>query len=104
MVHDSHGLHHFLNRKRKLRWQRVFDKLIYVVGVVGPLMTLPQVFKIWIGQNATGVSAISWIAYLITAIFWMIYGVIHKEKPIIVTYFLWIILDVLVIAGAVIYG
>ncbi len=104
MVHDSHGLHHFLTRKRELKWKRIFDKLIYVVGVIGPLMTLPQVFKIWINHQVSGVSIISWAAYLIMAFFWVIYGFIHKEKPIILTYLLWVLLDALVVLGVVVYG
>ncbi|MBW2999558.1 hypothetical protein KY339_02695 [Candidatus Woesearchaeota archaeon] len=114
MVHDSHGLHHFHKRKRihvkhepyphPKKWKRFIDKTIYAVGVFGPLMTIPQLTKIWIDKNAAGVSAISWGAYLITAIFWFIYGVAHKEKPIIVTYAIWIFLEIFIVIGAVLYG
>ncbi len=79
------------------------DRFIYVVGVFGPLMTIPQVTKIWFEKNATGVSVISWISYLLCAIFWLIYGVMHREKPIIVTYAIWIVLDFLIVIGALIY-
>ncbi len=67
-------------------------------------MTLPQVFKIWIGQNASGVSVISWLGYLIAAWFWLLYGFIHKEKPIIVTYLTWTVLVVMVIVGTLLYS
>jgi len=113
MVHDSHGLHHFHKRKRIYqnheqyphphKWKRLMDRFIYVVGVFGPLMTIPQVTKIWFEKNAAGVSVISWISYLLCAIFWLIYGVMHREKPIIVTYAIWIVLDFLIVIGALIY-
>ncbi|HJO01876.1 MAG: PQ-loop domain-containing transporter [Candidatus Woesearchaeota archaeon] len=108
------GLHHFHIRKRvhqkhesyphPHKWKRFMDKAIYVAGVFGPLMTLPQLTKIWIEKNAAGVSVISWASYLIAAIFWLIYGIMHKEKPIIFAYSLWIGLEILIVVGTIIYG
>ena len=77
---------------------------IYVVGVFGPLMTIPQVIKIWGDKTAAGVSLLSWVSYLFVAVFWVVYGVMHKEKPIIVTYSTWIILEIMVVAGIILYG
>lgn len=67
------------------KWKRFIDNIIYFVGMVGPIMTIPQVWNIWIEQNASGVSPISWSAYLIVSMFWLTYGITHKEKPIIFT-------------------
>ncbi len=80
------------------------DKAVYVVGAIGPLMTLPQISKIWFEKNASGVSILSWSAFLFYAIFWLIYGIIHKEKPIIFAYILWVTLQSLVVIGIIIYG
>ena len=114
MVHNSHGLHHFHKRKRvhlKLekyphpdKSKRFMDKAIYVIGVLGPILTLPQIYKIWIEKNATGVSIISWSAYLLIAFFWVIYGFMHKEKPIILTYLTWIVIHAFVVIGIAMYG
>ena len=114
MSKQTTAWHHFTIRKRVYqkhepyphpdKFKRFFDKIIYLVGIVGPVMTIPQLMKIWIDKNAQGVSAISWMAYLLTAICWMAYGIIHKEKPIILTYVFWIILDILVVVGTLIYG
>ena len=114
MANHTEGLHHYNTRKRihqkhepyphPHKWKNFMDRMIYVVGVFGPIMTIPQLSKIWIEQNAAGVSAISWTAYLIAAIFWLIYGIMHKETPIILTYSLWIILEVFIIIGIIIYG
>jgi uncharacterized protein with PQ loop repeat len=107
------GLHHYHKRKRKEkpkkfnlenRWVKLMDKVIYMVAISGPLMTLPQIFKIWIEQNSSGVSIISWGAYLIGAFFWIGYGFMHGEKPIIVANLLWIVFTSLIIAGVLIYG
>jgi len=79
------------------------DQAIYLVGLLGPILTLPQVMIIWVQQNASGVSLVSWIAYLVTACFWLTYGIMHKEKPIIFTNSIWIMLDILIIIGIIIY-
>ena len=114
MAQSSHGLHHFHRRKRihklhelyptKDPLKRFMDKAIYVVGVFGPLMTIPQVIKIWGDKTAAGVSLLSWVSYLFVAVFWVVYGVMHKEKPIIITYSTWIILEIMVVAGIILYG
>lgn len=114
MSPSSGGLLHAHTRKRvhqqletyphPNKWKRIMDKAIFVVGAVGPVMTIPQLAKIWLEKNAVGVSALSWGAYLITAIFWLMYGIMHKEKPIIFTYSIWIVLEALIVVGTLIYG
>jgi len=110
MVQESHGMHHAHKRKRrndyphKEPWKRFLDKAIYVVALTGVVMTVPQVYKIWVGQNAAGVSALSWGVYGIVAVFWLLYGIAHKEKPIIVTNVFWILLDISIVIGTMLYG
>lgn len=110
----SKALHHFHLRKRihlenqpyphPDKWKNFLDRIIYVVGISGPIMTIPQLYKIWIEQNANGVSFISWTSYLVTSIFWLMYGLTHKEKPIIVTNICWVIINTLIIIGIIFYG
>src|SRR3989338_160779 len=107
MVHDGHAAHHLNKRKRvheKLepyphpdKLKRFMDQLVYFVGVLGIVMTIPQITNIWVEKNASGVSAISWSAYLVTAVVWTAYGVLHGEKPIIITSAVWIFLDLMII-------
>ena len=114
MIQHTEGLHHFHTRKRihvkhepyphPHKWKRFMDHAIYAVGIFGPIMTIPQVTKIWIHRNAAGVSAISWISYIIAAVFWLIYGIMHKEKPIILTYTIWIFLEIFIVVGVLLYG
>lgn len=107
MVHGGKGLHHLQKNtylSKATPFKKFMDKLVLVAAVIGPFMTLPQLYKIWFLKLAAGVSALSWSGYLIYAIIWFIYGIIHKEKPIIITYTIWIILEIFVILGTLIYG
>ena len=114
MPQNSQGLHHFHKRKisqknnkklsHKDKLKKVMDDAVYILGVVGQILALPQIFKIWLSKNAAGVSAIAWVSFLLGACFWVTYGIIHKEKPIIFTYSVWIMIDSMVIIGTVLYG
>lgn len=107
------GVHHIHKRKRKhhklleyphsKKWIRFLDKFLLVVAVVGPLITLPQILKIYVGQNATGVSTLSWGLFALFNIPWIVYGVVHKDKPIIIGYSLWLVTNIIVVVGALIY-
>jgi MtN3 and saliva related transmembrane protein len=110
----SHPLHHLHKRMRasgealhpypaKSRTIRFVDGMIYVTGVLGPFASLPQLIEIWVHKNAAGVSAFSWTGYTIGTVLWLIYGVVHREKPIIITQVLWLVFNVLITIGAFIY-
>ncbi|MEK7509932.1 MAG: PQ-loop domain-containing transporter [Patescibacteria group bacterium] len=109
------GLHHVHLRKRmhqkhlepfpaRTGWMRLLDKLVLAVGIIGPLTAVPQILKIYILQDATGVSVISWGVWILLDFPWIAYGVVHRERPIIVTYSLWFFMNVAVFVGAVTYG
>lgn len=83
--------------------KRFLDKLIYFVGISGPIMTIPQVYNIWILKHTIGVSIITWSWLAIVAITWTIYGIAHKEMPIIVVNLAWLFVEILIIIGLIIY-
>ena len=81
-----------------------FDRFIVLVGVLNAVFTLPQVLQIWIGQDASGVSIVSWGYYAFGSLMFLIYGIIHKEIPIIVNYSAAMVLYVLIVLGALMYS
>jgi MtN3 and saliva related transmembrane protein len=107
------GMHHLHKRKRvykKLekyphphKFKRFFDKFIYFIAIGGSLLTIPQVLKIYINHDASSISSTSWIGYLFLAIAWLIYGILHKEKPIIISNILLFILNLFVVIGTILY-
>lgn len=73
------------------------NRAVYIMGIIGFIMTIPQITKIWSTQSAAGVSLLSWAAYLSTASVWFAYGIIYKNKTIITLYSIWIILDAVIV-------
>ncbi len=82
----------------------VLRRLLGGMSIFTLLMTVPQVLTIWIGQQAAGVSVLSWSAYLLSAVLWFWFGVQERDKNIYLPCVGWIGLDAAVIAGALIYG
>ena len=71
---------------------------------MAPLVTLPQVITIWISHDVSGVSALTWGSYAVVAAFWLVYGFLHKEKPIIIVNAALIILQISIVVGIFLYG
>ena len=86
------------------KWKRRVDRMIYPMALFGIVFTLPQVFNIWIEKNTAGVSIYPWLAFLLVAGFMFFYGALHKEKPLMIVYFMWMIVHSMVILGLLIHG
>lgn len=113
-VEMANALHHQSLRKRVhskrqkyphpnkfIAW---FDKLIILVGILNAVATIPQVLQIWIGQDASGVSVVSWSYYAFGSVMFLLYGIIHKEIPIIVNYSAAMVLYILIVLGTLMYS
>lgn len=97
--------HHHLKRKESNNsLKKKFDVMAYIVSIIGPVMTLPQIFIIWENRDAEGVSLISWSTYFATSLFFVLYGYIHKEKIIIFTNILWVVVNGLVVLGVLFFN
>lgn len=104
------GLRHKYERKQKLRPDRktpyiVFlDKLTFVVGVIGPFTVLPQTYTIFHNKSAQGVSLATWVLIFTVTFPWILYGLAHKDKNIIISFCLWEVVNLSVVIGVLIYG
>ena len=107
------GIHHIHKRKRvhkKLKayphenkWVNFLDRFLIVVAVIGPLIALPQIIRIFVFNSAAGVSGLSWGLYALFNIPWFIYGIVHKDKPIMIAYSLSFVANLTVLTGTLIY-
>ena len=80
------------------------ERTLRILSIVTMLMTVPQVLTVWLGRSASGVSLISWAAYLISACLWFVYGVRKNDKTIYLACVGWILLDAAVVIGVIVYG
>ncbi len=107
MVHGSHVLHHHHKKRRKKSDSKLIsyvDKFVYVGGLFAWIMTMPQVWKIWMNKSAEGVSMYTWLTFAILSSLWIFYGILHKDRRIVVIYSGFVILDTLIVVGTLLYG
>ena len=83
---------------------KVLNRLIYLIAVLGPLSSLPQIIEIWVtDKSATGVSLSTWLMFLLMSAVWLWYAVTKRDRPLVISNALWMITDAIVIAGAIYY-
>jgi hypothetical protein len=85
-------------------WVRLFDKLVLAIAIIGPLTAIPQVWNVYVNRAVEGLSITSWSLWAFFNLFWLTYGLIHKEKPIALTYLLWFLMNASVAIGILLYS
>lgn len=109
----SKAFHHLHTRRRvhqkKERYphpnklKHFVDHLIYVVSIFVPTMTFLQVYKIYETRTADGISTLAFSGYFLANLVWLLYGVLHKEKPIVIMYILLALFNASIVVGTIIY-
>ena len=89
-----------LSKKQEIT---IVDRLMNVVAVIHPLTAVPQVYQIYTTHNVEGVSLWTWLGFMLLGLVFLLYGLLHKIKPFILTQILWFIVDFLVVVGVLIY-
>ncbi|MFC1646691.1 PQ-loop domain-containing transporter [Patescibacteria group bacterium] len=98
-IHQKHELYPHPDK-----WKKLIDKVIYPVSLLGPVFTIPQLLEVYVSKNASGLSLATWMLWVFSGSVWLIYGIMHNEKPIIISHIAWIIVEVGVIIGILLYG
>jgi hypothetical protein len=74
------------------------------VAVLGPILTIPQIYKVWVSGSVEGLSLLTWGSYFFLSIPILIYGIAHREKVIITMQILWVIVNGSVALGIILAG
>ncbi len=90
-------------KHNKTSYKIWLDKVTFVAGIVGPFTVLPQIYSIFTTKSAAGVSLLTWALIFIVTFPWILYGIAHREKSIIVSFILWEIANLLVVIGVLLY-
>jgi uncharacterized protein with PQ loop repeat len=100
MVRHGHA-HKHLHRKPKKDW---FDYVLYVFMIATPLFELPQAWDIYSTHSAQDVSLATWGFFALSNLAWIAYAVRNKLPPLIVVYSLYMVIELTVVAGIVLYN
>lgn len=79
------------------------EKVLRAFSVITMVLTVPQVWVVWVDREVGGVSLISWGAYLVSACLWFVYGIQKRDKTIYLACIGWIIMDAAIVIGIIIH-
>ena len=99
MAQGYHKVHPKKHTKSHGIYGKLFDKSMYFLALIAPVMTIPQLIEVWTHHKKAGVSVATWGAYTFVTFLWLIYGILHKEKQLILVNSLLILLDGSIVVG-----
>jgi uncharacterized protein with PQ loop repeat len=84
-----------LSRRRATK---TIDKIAYIAGIGGNIAVIPQIIKAW-ESDAPGLAITTWVLFTLIGFIWLIYAVLHDQKPLIVAQAVGISCNLLVVGG-----
>ncbi len=77
--------------------------LASVAGVSMGLSSIPQIYKIYLRKSAADISIVTHVIIVLGAFIWMLYGFEIKSIPIIISNFIGILTNTLILLGCYFY-
>ena len=88
----------------KTRLLQYYEKYMFVVGTLGQLLFYTQGLKIFMNKSASDVSLLGFSLGLISVASWLVYGVLIKNKVLIISNTFAVIGALFVVTGILIHG
>lgn len=85
-------------RFSRKRVTQVVDGMAYVVGVGGNVAVVPQIVKAW-QSDAPGLAVLTWVLFTGIGCLWLVYAILHNQKPLIAAQIAGITCNLLVVSG-----
>ena len=98
--HTKHTAHHVRLPGKK----QPFDYVIYFFTVATPLFELPQAITIYSSHDAGSVSIYTWGFFVIDNVVWIVYALRRKIWPLLITSVLYLLIELSVVAGIILYS
>lgn len=85
-------------------FKRFLDRIMVFVAIAGPIAMLPQVYQAFASQDTKGLSVITWVVWTFISVIWFIYGLVHKEIPILVSQGIYFVLHICILMAIFLYS
>ena len=94
---------HLKKHREDKEMTRKVDRLMAIIGVMGPLATSFQVAHIFTTRNVGGISVYTWVGYMLVSTCWFVYGFFYEDKPIMIVNSLSLLVNSFIVVGFVMY-
>lgn len=81
----------------------VLSLLASFAGVTMGLSSIPQIYRIYLRKSASDISKVTHFIIVIGAFIWMLYGFEIESTPIIISNFIGILTNALILIGCYFY-
>ena len=81
-----------------------YEKYMYIVGILGQMVFYAQAYTIFYNKSAVDVSLLGFFTGFISVASWLFYGVLIKNRPLIIANIVATIGAVLVLIGIFLYA
>lgn len=81
-----------------------YDILVYFFALTTPLFELPQAYLIYSNQDANNVSVLTWLYFCVASVVFLSYAIKRRIKPLILAYSLYLLIEIIIVAGIVRYN
>lgn len=92
-----------LQKKKKKNRDELVERCMIIFAAIEPLTTIPQIVLLYTTKNATGLSLSMWVLYMLAAFVWLVYGIRIKSKALIASSIFWILTELPMVVGILIY-
>jgi hypothetical protein len=89
---------------KNINSKKIVGYMMYAVAVIMPFSNIPQINQIYSTKVVTGLSLFTWVSYMLFGLIPLSYAVLNKLKPLIISNVLWVIIDLAMIYGIIIYS
>jgi uncharacterized protein with PQ loop repeat len=93
--------HKHIAKKQKPRSK--FENFIYIFAFTTPFFELLQLVTILEHRSADNVNLTTWVYLAISSTAWLIYGIKTGTKPLIVSYVLYVLVEVSVVISILVF-
>lgn len=97
----SHWHYHAARKKPK---KEAIDYVVRFFMVATPLFEIPQAIVIYSSKDASGVSLLTWGFFVLSSITWLSFGLKYRLMPLIVAHSLYILVELSVVVGIILYS
>lgn len=91
-------------RPRKVSFRQIYELYMVFIGSAAPISAFAQAYKTFTTQSANDLSMVANIVGLVTIISWLVYGIILRNPPLIISNIFGSIGAVVVIIGIILYS
>lgn len=80
-----------------------FENFIYLFAITTPLFEIPQLIDIVVAGSSQNVSLVTWGYLAVSSFAWLIYGIVKKSMPLIISYTLYTLVEGALVVAIVVF-